>query len=84
MMTSLNGNIFRITGHLCVEFTGPRWIPRTKGQWRGALMFSLICIWRNEWVNNCGAGDLRRYHTHYDVIVMKIQTTDVIDDDNVL
>ena len=30
MMTSSNGNIFRITGHLCGEFTGHRWIPRTK------------------------------------------------------
>ena len=30
MMTSWNGNIFRVTGHLCGEFTGPRWIPRTK------------------------------------------------------
>ena len=30
MMTSSNGNIFRITGHLCGKFTGPRWIPRTK------------------------------------------------------
>ena len=29
-MTSSNGNIFRITGHLCGEFTGPRWIPHTK------------------------------------------------------
>ena len=29
-MTSSNGNIFRVTGHLCGEFTGPRWIPRTK------------------------------------------------------
>ena len=29
-MTSSNGNIFRITGHLYGEFTGPRWIPRTK------------------------------------------------------
>ena len=29
MMTSSNGNIFRVTGHLCGEFTGPRWIPRT-------------------------------------------------------
>ena len=27
MMTSSNGNIFRVTGHLCGEFTGPRWIP---------------------------------------------------------
>ena len=30
MMTSSNGNIFRVTDHLCGEFTGPRWIPRTK------------------------------------------------------
>ena len=30
MMTSSNGNIFRVTGHLCGEFTGLRWIPRTK------------------------------------------------------
>ena len=27
MMTSSNGTIFRITGHLCGEFTGQRWIP---------------------------------------------------------
>ena len=30
MMTSANGNIFHVTGHLGVEFTGHRWIPRTK------------------------------------------------------
>ena len=30
MMTSSNGNIFRDTGPLCGEFTGPRWILRTK------------------------------------------------------
>ena len=30
MMTSSNGNIFRVTGRLCGEFTGYRWIPRTK------------------------------------------------------
>ena len=30
IMTSSNGNIFRVTGPLCVEFTGHRWIPRTK------------------------------------------------------
>ena len=35
-----------------------------KGQWRGALMFSLICVWINGWVNNREAGD-------YDVIVMQ-------------
>ena len=24
-----------------------------KGQWRGALMYSLSCAWINAWVNNC-------------------------------
>ena len=41
-----------------------------KGQWRGALMFSLICVWINGWVNNRKAGDLRRTNAHYDVTVM--------------
>ena len=41
-----------------------------KGQWRGALMFSLICIWINGWVNNHEAGDLRCYHACYDVTLM--------------
>ena len=29
-MASSNGNILRVTGPLCGEFTGHRWIPRTK------------------------------------------------------
>ena len=41
-----------------------------KGQWRGALMFSLICVWINGWVNNHDAGDLSRHRGHYDVNVM--------------
>ena len=41
-----------------------------KGQWRGALMFSLICARINGWVNNGEAGDLRRNHAHYDVTVI--------------
>ena len=41
-----------------------------KGQWRGALMFSLIGVWINACVNNREAGDLRRYRAHYDVTVM--------------
>ena len=41
-----------------------------KGQWRGALTFSLICAWINGWVNNRKAGDKRRHRAHYDVIVM--------------
>ena len=42
VMTSSNGNIFRVTGHLY----GIHWSSVNsphKGQWRGALMFSLIC-----------------------------------------
>ena len=42
-----------------------------KGQWRGALMLSLICVWINGWVYNREAGDLWRHRTHYDVRVMK-------------
>ena len=43
-----------------------------KGQWRGALMFSLMCVRINGCVNNREAGDLRRNQAHYDVIVMNI------------
>ena len=41
-----------------------------KGQWRGALMFSLICTWLNGWVNNRNAGDLRWHRVHFAVSVM--------------
>ena len=43
--------------------------PR-RGQWRGALMFSLICAGIKGWVNNHEAGDLRPHRGHYDVNVM--------------
>ena len=59
-----NRNIFRVTGHL----NSPH-----KGQWRGALMFSLIWARINGWVNNGEAGDLRRHRAHYDVTVMITQ-----------
>ena len=66
MMTSSNGNIFCVTGNL--------WAVNSphKGQWRGALMFSLICVWINGWLNNREAGDSRRYRAHYYVTVMNI------------
>ena len=41
-----------------------------KAQWRGALMFSLICAWTNGSVNNVDAGVLRRHRAHYDASVM--------------
>ena len=56
---------------ICREFTGLR--SPHKGQWRGALMFSLICVWINGWVNNREAGDLRRYRAHYGVSVMNLR-----------
>ena len=64
MMTSSNENIFRVTGNLCGEFPSQRPVTRSP-------MFSLICVWINNWVNNRAAGDSRRYRTHYGVIVKK-------------
>ena len=70
MMTSSIGHIFRINAPLY------RGIPRSpvnsphKGQWRGALLFSLIWVWTHSWVNNRDAGDLRRYRAHSDVRVI--------------
>ena len=53
---------------------GIHWSPVDsphKGQWRGALMFSLICAWTNAWANNQDACDLRCHHAHYDVNVIQ-------------
>ena len=47
-------------------------IIRHRGQWRGALMFSLI--WMNGWVNNREANDLKCHCAHYDVTVMDADT----------
>ena len=48
-----------------------------KGQWRGALLFSLICAWINNWVNNRKASDLRCHRSHYDVIVMYVDDGEI-------
>ena len=45
------------------EFPAQRSVTRT-------FVFSLIFAWINAWVNNGEAGDLRRHHVHYDVMVM--------------
>ena len=72
MMTSSNGNIFRVIGPL---WGSPVNSPH-KGQWCGALM---ICTWTNGWVSNRDAGDLRRYRAHCDVIVMNTDSSGVRD-----
>ena len=48
-----------------------------KGQWRGALKFSLICVGINGWVNNREAGDLRRDRAYYNAIVMNITLANI-------
>ena len=69
MMTSSNGNIFRVTGPLCGEFTGPRWIPLKKAS--GAELWCFFDLLMNKhWVNNPYAGDLRRHRAYYAIIVM--------------
>ena len=62
MMTSWNGNIFRVTGHLCGELTGPRWIPTQSPVMRNFDVF-FDCARINCWKNKKGG--------HYDVIVMR-------------
>ena len=71
VMTSSNRNIFRVTGPLCGEFIGHRWIPRTKASDVQLWCFFFICHWTNGWVNNREAGGLRRHRAHYDVIVLR-------------
>ena len=51
-----------------------------KGQWRKALMFSLICAWTSGWVTNRETGDLRRHRAHYDIIVMPLHLGYTFDD----
>ena len=46
-----------------------------KGQWRGALMFSLICASTTVRVNNRDSDDLRRHRAHYDVIIMMLSSS---------
>ena len=56
MMTSLNGNIIRVTGPLWGESTGHQWIPLTKAGDPG-----LCCR---------VAGNLRHHRAHYDATVI--------------
>ena len=48
---------------------GIHWSPvysPHRSQWCGALMFSLICVWINAWVNNHETDDLRHHRAHYE------------------
>ena len=65
MMTSSN-----FLRYWSFEHRSPVDSHHKKGQWRGALIFSLIYAWTNGWVNHWDAGDLRRHRSHYDITVI--------------
>ena len=69
MMTSPNGNIFRVTGPLCGEFTASGEFHAQRPVTQSFDVFFDLRL-KNDWVNNREAGDLRRYRGHYDVTVM--------------
>ena len=78
MMTSSNGNIFRVTGPLCGELTGPGEFPTQRPVTRSFDVFFDLRL--NKWLmNNREAGDLTRYRGHYDVNVMAESSSDFID-----
>ena len=62
MLTSSNGNIFRVTGPLCGEFTGHRWVPLTKAS-DAELWCFFICT-LNERLSKKNWGWLFRSQSH--------------------
>ena len=55
------------------HFPRYRWIPLTKTSDAELWCFCFfICAWIDGWANNPEVGDLRRHHTHYDVILMTV------------
>ena len=73
MMTSSNGNIFRVTGPMWGKLAGHRWIPHTKTSDAELWCFLRSEPWLNGCVNNREAGDLRRHGANYDVTIMNLE-----------
>ena len=69
MLTSSNGNIFRVTGPLYGEFTGHRWIPARRPVTRSFGVFFDLRL-NKRLANHHEAGDLRRHRANYDVTVI--------------
>ena len=68
-MTSSNGNIFRVTGPLCGEFTVYRWIPLKKPVTRSFNIYFDLRL--NKLLSKQSWGWwLERHRAHYDVTVM--------------
>ena len=70
MMTSSNGNIFRVTGPLCGEFTGHWWIHLKRPATLGFDVFFDLRL--NKPLSKGNAGDFRRHRAHYDVNGMRL------------
>ena len=70
MMTSSNGNIFRVTGPLCGGLTGQRWITLTKAG--DAELWCFFDLRLNKRLSKQSRGWLfcRRHCAHYDVVVV--------------
>ena len=68
MMTSSNGNMFRVTGFCAGNSPVTSEFPSHRPVTRSFDVF--FDTWTNGWVNNQDAGDLRRHRAHYDVTVM--------------
>ena len=69
MMTSSNGNVFRVTGPLFAEFTGRGEVPAQGPVTRSFDVFFNLRL-NNGWVNIREAGHLRHHRAHCDVTVM--------------
>ena len=77
MMTSSNGNISRVTGLLCGEFTGDRWIPRTKASDTEFWCF-LWSVPEPTVEQTLKTDELRRHRAHHDAIVMLKRSGDIM------
>ena len=66
-----NGNIFRVTGHLWGEFTGHRWLPRTKGSdaelWCFLWSAPLICYW----IETKDPGTWQIFNSSWDQLILR-------------
>ena len=62
-------HFFRVTDHLCGEFTGPGELPAQRPVTRSFYVFFDLRP-NNGWINNHEAGDLRWHRGHYDGNVM--------------
>ena len=72
MMTSSNGNIFRITGPLC----GHRWIPLTKASDAKLWWFLWSAPEQTSLLSKRRAGDFRCHRAHYDIIILSVSNAD--------